>query len=172
MEKAKLIVKNFGPLKDIEVEVREMITFIGAQASGKSTLAKLLSIFDDYHFRANYGKFESELETYKINSYLNAKTYISYVNTEYSFEYKDFKDTKSNKRSLIRKELLDAVIDRDKIKINNLLLELIIFELKISKLSELKFSNEILDKINDQLEINITKKTISILICFSKLLKI
>jgi predicted ATPase len=51
MEKAKLIVKNFGPLKDIEIEVREMITFIGAQASGKSTLAKLLSIFEDENFR-------------------------------------------------------------------------------------------------------------------------
>lgn len=158
MEKAKLIVKNFGPLKDIEIEVREMVTFIGAQASGKSTLAKLLSIFEDYHFRAISGNFESELETYKINSYLNAKTYISYVNPEYSFEYKDFKETKSNNRALIRKELLDAFIDRNKIKINNLLLELLIVELKISKLSELKFSNEILEKINDQLEINIYKK--------------
>ena len=47
MERAKLIVKNFGPLKDIEIEVREMVVFIGAQASGKSTLAKLLSIFED-----------------------------------------------------------------------------------------------------------------------------
>ena len=50
MERAKLIVKNFGPLKDIEIEVREMVTFIGAQASGKSTLAKLLSIFEDEEF--------------------------------------------------------------------------------------------------------------------------
>ena len=62
MEKAKLIVKNFGPLKDIEIEVREMITFIGAQASGKSTLAKLLSPLPHESFRVavkkrvNYNK--------------------------------------------------------------------------------------------------------------------
>lgn len=32
MERIKLIVKNFGPLKDIEIEVRAMVTFIGAAA--------------------------------------------------------------------------------------------------------------------------------------------
>ena len=57
MERAKLIVKNFGPLKDIEIEVREMVTFIGAQASGKSTLAKLLSILEDEEFRRNDQNF-------------------------------------------------------------------------------------------------------------------
>ena len=126
MEKAKLIVKNFGPLKDIEIEVRDMVTFIGAQASGKSTIAKLLSIFEDYHFRATNGMFESELSTYKINSYLTSKTYISYVNAEYSFEYKDFKESKLHRRAFIRKELFEAFSNRNKIKINNLLLELYI----------------------------------------------
>ena len=56
MERAKLIVKNFGPLKDIEIEVREMVTFIGAQASGKSTLAKLLAVFEDENFRRDENK--------------------------------------------------------------------------------------------------------------------
>ena len=67
MERAKLIVKNFGPLKDIEIEVREMVTFIGAQASGKSTLAKLLSIFEDENFRRDDKiLFEEELRKYNI----------------------------------------------------------------------------------------------------------
>jgi predicted ATPase len=79
MEKAKLIVKNFGPLKDIEIEVREMITFIGAQASGKSTLAKLLSIFEDENFRGDDKiTFEDELKKYNIFSYLKGDTYIYY----------------------------------------------------------------------------------------------
>ena len=79
MERAKLIVKNFGPLKDIEIEVREMVTFIGAQASGKSTLAKLISIFEDENFRRdNQIKFEDELKKYNIFSFFSDKTIISY----------------------------------------------------------------------------------------------
>lgn len=84
MERAKLIVKNFGPLKDIEIEVREMVTFIGAQASGKSTLAKLLSIFEDDNFRKDDSvSFIDELKKYNIHSYLNPTTYISFDNINY-----------------------------------------------------------------------------------------
>ena len=88
MEKAKLIVKNFGPLKDIEIEVREMVTFIGAQASGKSTLAKLLSIFEDENFR-NDDKitFEDELKKYTIFSYLKADSRIEYSKGYFHFHY-------------------------------------------------------------------------------------
>lgn len=81
MERAKLIVKNFGPLKEIEIEVREMVVFIGAQASGKSTLAKLLSIFEDENFRSDGNiTFEEELKKYNIYSYLNTETFIEYTN--------------------------------------------------------------------------------------------
>lgn len=79
MERAKLIVKNFGPLKDIEIEVREMVTLIGAQASGKSTLAKLLSIFENEEFRKNrLMNFENELKKYNIFSFLSKESFISY----------------------------------------------------------------------------------------------
>ncbi|KAF2510204.1 AAA family ATPase [Flavobacterium zhairuonense] len=79
MERAKLIVKNFGPLKDIDIEVREMVTFIGAQASGKSTLAKLISILEDENFRRdNQSKFEDELKKYNIFSFFSEKSIISY----------------------------------------------------------------------------------------------
>ena len=92
MERAKLIVKNFGPLKDIEIEVREMVTFIGAQASGKSTLAKLISIFEDESFRRDDAvSFEEELKKYKIFSYLKENTYISYNNSKSSLNYYAFK---------------------------------------------------------------------------------
>ncbi|PIF33221.1 AAA ATPase-like protein [Flavobacterium sp. 9] len=83
MERAKLIVKNFGPLKDIDIEIREMVTFIGAQASGKSTLAKLISIFEDDDFRRiSEATFEAELRKYNIYSYLNENTFIQYKNSE------------------------------------------------------------------------------------------
>jgi AAA15 family ATPase/GTPase len=41
----KIIVKNFGPIKEAEVELGKFNLFIGEPASGKSTLAKLVYFF-------------------------------------------------------------------------------------------------------------------------------
>ena len=38
----KLIIKNFGPIKDVELDVNDFMVFIGPQASGKSTISKTL----------------------------------------------------------------------------------------------------------------------------------
>lgn len=113
MERAKLIVKNFGPLKDIEIEVREMVTFIGAQASGKSTLAKLLSIFEDEDFRKDDTiSFEVELRKYNIFSYLKDNTYISYeqgsLGLIFGFKFDEKKAIKYNDRESILKKYVES----------------------------------------------------------------
>ena len=41
----KLIVKNFGPIEYAEIEIKDLMIFIGPQASGKSTLAKLVYFY-------------------------------------------------------------------------------------------------------------------------------
>jgi energy-coupling factor transporter ATP-binding protein EcfA2 len=41
----KIIVRNFGPIKEAEVELGKLNLFIGEPASGKSTLAKLVYFF-------------------------------------------------------------------------------------------------------------------------------
>jgi len=46
----KLIVKNFGPIKEAEIELTKYVVFIGDTSTGKSVLAKLLSIFRDSFF--------------------------------------------------------------------------------------------------------------------------
>lgn len=116
MERAKLIVKNFGPLKDIEIEVREMVTFIGAQASGKSTLAKLLSIFEDENFRGNSTiSFQDELKRYNILSYLNDESYIKYQSkdlkltiADFTFEKNEFiKNTLQETLSMVKEAIKD-----------------------------------------------------------------
>lgn len=125
MERAKLIVKNFGPLKDIDIEVREMVTFIGTQASGKSTLAKLISIFEDESFRRDDKiSFEEELKKYNILSYIKKETFISYDNlnqfssSPFSFEYNngDFiKGTAQHFLSIIKQANDDKDNDKQKI---------------------------------------------------------
>ncbi|MEW4924407.1 AAA family ATPase [Algibacter sp. 2305UL17-15] len=88
MQRAKLIVKNFGPLKDINIEVRETVCFIGKQATGKSTLAKLLAIFEDENFRKNRNsKFISELSKYNLRAFLSPETSIYYKRDNYEVSY-------------------------------------------------------------------------------------
>ncbi len=41
----KIIIKNFGPVKDAEIEIKKTLILIGEQASGKSTIAKLIYFF-------------------------------------------------------------------------------------------------------------------------------
>ncbi|OOV20339.1 AAA family ATPase [Flavobacterium sp. LM4] len=107
MERAKLIVKNFGPLKDIDIEVREMVTFIGAQASGKSTLAKLISILEDENFRRDSKiPFEQELNKYNMKSFTNDKTFISYSKGDYSFTLNNNEYSKTNPRELIKEQFV------------------------------------------------------------------
>lgn len=48
MKLKTLHVINFGPITDAKVELRAFNMFIGEQAIGKSTLAKLITIFTDY----------------------------------------------------------------------------------------------------------------------------
>jgi predicted ATP-dependent endonuclease of OLD family len=42
----RIIVKNFGPLVDIDLEIKDFMVFIGPNASGKSTLTKLIYFFN------------------------------------------------------------------------------------------------------------------------------
>ena len=95
MERARLIVKNFGPLKDIDIEVREMVCLIGKQASGKSTLAKLIAIFEDENFIKNtYSNHKNELKKYNIENFLSKNTYIKYENDFFNFVLSNLKLTK------------------------------------------------------------------------------
>ena len=41
----KIIIKNFGPIKDAEIEITPLLVLIGEQATGKSTIAKLIYFF-------------------------------------------------------------------------------------------------------------------------------
>jgi dephospho-CoA kinase len=41
----KIIINNFGAIKDAEIEVKKILVLIGEQASGKSTIAKLIYFF-------------------------------------------------------------------------------------------------------------------------------
>ena len=41
----KIVIKNFGAIPDAEIEIKSILVLIGEQASGKSTIAKLIYFF-------------------------------------------------------------------------------------------------------------------------------
>ncbi len=90
-QQERLIVKNFGPLKDVDIELKDIMVFIGPQASGKSTLAKILylinSIFDA---PANVGfgriNIEEDLKRFNIN-FSSKNTEINYIVREVGYFY-------------------------------------------------------------------------------------
>jgi len=94
--KEQLVVKNFGPIIDIDIEIKDINIFIGTTSSGKSTIAKLISIFksDQLHFRSEWIKGSEEersnliiqfnrlLSLYNIEFLIDSKTYIRYQSGE------------------------------------------------------------------------------------------
>ena len=41
----RIEINNFGPVKEAKIEIRPLLVLIGQQASGKSTIAKLIYFF-------------------------------------------------------------------------------------------------------------------------------
>jgi predicted ATPase len=54
----KLIVNGFGPINNLDLEVKDYMVFVGPQASGKSTVSKLLYFFDELWKEIVYPKDE------------------------------------------------------------------------------------------------------------------
>lgn len=77
----RLIVKNFGPIKAVDLDLSQTTIFIGEQASGKSTLAKLIAIFRSLQKLDNLeNDFYSKFKDYIIQDFLIENTYFEYKN--------------------------------------------------------------------------------------------
>ena len=111
----KLIVRNFGPINNVEINIKPFNIFIGPQASGKSVLAKLHSIFNDKEFLLNQDlpKF---LSIYNID-FLKEDTFIEYQHNDTFFKYSDGKlETNSKLKDEIDFKITDPLNDIIKIK--------------------------------------------------------
>ncbi len=102
MSKERLVIKNFGPIKSVDLELGRMTILIGEQATGKSTIAKVLAICRYFSYINNYvspnnkfGEFcENEqfmdgLRKWELDTYLYNNSEIVYENELYKFEFKN-----------------------------------------------------------------------------------
>lgn len=90
---SQLIVKEFGAIKDATIEIKKYNFFIGHTSSGKSTMAKLVSIFNNIDFwsikEGDFDSFRELLKKYNIDFKFNDSTLIKYSNEKYFWEIKD-----------------------------------------------------------------------------------
>lgn len=83
MKKKILHVENFGPISDATVELRAINMFIGEQSVGKSTLAKLITIFTDYIslckiIHGGESAWNTQLKDYNLDIYKSDAYHITY----------------------------------------------------------------------------------------------
>lgn len=86
----KISVTDFGPIRHAEVEIKPFCILIGHTSSGKSTVAKLLDLFNSRDFYSIESKndltsFIPLLKKYCIDFDLKKKTNIIYQKDEYTW---------------------------------------------------------------------------------------
>jgi len=86
----RLIVKNFGPLKDIDIELNRINLFIGENGSGKSVLGKIITIVLNLknHMIDEENLFKKFREYY-IDFLVNETIIQFFIDESLSFEIKE-----------------------------------------------------------------------------------
>lgn len=89
MATEKLIVKNFGPIREAELDLKKVTVFIGEQASGKSVLAKLITILKTNVKIQNTEFFFDQLKHFEIDTFVNNGTIINCKIDNLIFEFRN-----------------------------------------------------------------------------------
>ena len=94
---ARLIIKNIGPIKHVDIELNKINVIIGEQSSGKSTICKIASFctwvektvcLEQETFPITK-TFKEKLETFhKLQGYFNDNSEITYTSDIISIHYK------------------------------------------------------------------------------------
>lgn len=84
----RLIIKNFGPITDLDIEVGKITVFIGEQATGKSTVAKVIEIFSNtYRFYLDDTSvwLKNVFKSYGLDTFLRNTSYFQYYTKHFEF---------------------------------------------------------------------------------------
>ncbi len=86
----KLIIKNFGPIKEVELELKKFNVIIGENATGKSTVAKILAMcrYFSYILENSWKNqsFRDGLYDRGLAEFISEDSYVYYECFHYDFE--------------------------------------------------------------------------------------
>ena len=106
-----LTIKNFGPIKDATIELKNFLVLIGGQGTGKSTIAKVLTICQELFFYIHIlEKNENVMQPFHIfgiADYFQENSYIEYKKEELSILYKNGEFTLTHEKYTNKDELLN-----------------------------------------------------------------
>ncbi len=99
-----LVIRNLGPLKEADIELKRINVIIGSQSSGKSCVLKTacyctwvekrIELTQTADFFAKDGNFLKELERFhKLKGYIKKNTFICYESDFMSFSFDNATDT-------------------------------------------------------------------------------
>lgn len=118
MKNCELVIQNVGPIEDVKIKLNKVNVFMGAQSSGKSTIAKIISFCSwvekdisvrqslENYYEPNY--FINKLETFhKMKGYFSKKSKIIFSSEIIHLEYTDqnFKISWKNKFAYKRSKI-------------------------------------------------------------------
>lgn len=137
-----LKIHNFGPVKDATIELKPFLVLTGGQGTGKSTIAKLLCIFQDYYWYVSILEDNDTVDVlfleYGISEYFNKNTYIEYSCNDIFITYQESRFSFKHRKIIGRDKLLSYYGDKISGKISSLLV------------SQELFSEDLLEKFLDR----------------------
>lgn len=95
MYSERLVVRNFGPITNLDIEFRRLTLFIGDQGSGKSTLSKLLAIcrnaewWQQIQTGAEADELMKPFYGFAIDEYFQDDSYFSYTFDGHTVKYEE-----------------------------------------------------------------------------------
>ncbi len=102
--KERLVIKNFGPIKSVDLELGKMTVLIGEQATGKSTIAKVLAVCRYFSFITNSSNnliyindiiyVDNIFNEYGIHEYINEDSHVFYECRDYKLQITNVHDGK------------------------------------------------------------------------------
>lgn len=127
-DKKRLIIRNVGPIKSLDIRLNKVNVFIGPQGSGKSTIAKIISfcswlekVNEVTERAASDGLMKRLAAFHHMEEYFNDKSVILYVGDNVTFVYNWNKDTpipltkgfkQANQESFYQNEILFYSVDK------------------------------------------------------------
>jgi len=98
MKKNRLIIKNIGAIKEVDINLNKINVFIGEQGSGKSTIAKIISYlswvskkialaYDFEGFTKEDVFYDKLVSFHKLEGYFRDDSYIEYENPVMKLSY-------------------------------------------------------------------------------------